>query len=127
MRIHYINKFVKNVLSILKFKCRNGCDKIIKYDELEKHYEEECEKIDYKAKYKALLKKYKELKKEYDKVKPRINMNNNMELGMMNNMAMNNMNNMNILNNLNTINNANMNWMLRNNFNNNNISDSDSD
>ena len=118
------NKFVKNVLSILKFKCRNGCDKIIKYDELEKHYEEECEKIDYKAKYKALLKKYKELKKEYDKVKPRINMNNNMELGMMNNMAMNNMN---ILNNLNTINNANMNWMLRNNFNNNNISDSDSD
>ena len=36
------NKFVKNVLSILKFKCKNGCDKIIKYEELEKHYEEDC-------------------------------------------------------------------------------------
>ena len=120
--IYQENKFVKNVLSILKFKCKNGCSEIIKYEDLEKHYEEDCKKIDFK-------KKYKELKKEYDKVKPRINMNNNMELGMMNNMAMNNMNNMNILNNLNTINNANMNnlmQMLRNNFNNNN-SDSDSD
>ena len=57
------NKFVNNVLSILKFKCKNGCDKIIKYDELEKHYQEDCDKIDFKAKYKVLLKKYKELKK----------------------------------------------------------------
>ena len=57
------NKFVNNVLSILKFKCKNGCDKIIKYDELEKHYLEDCDKIDFKAKYKVLLKKYKELKK----------------------------------------------------------------
>ena len=57
------NKFVNNVLSILKFKCKNGCDKIIKYDELEKHYQEDCDKIDFKAKCKVLLKKYKELKK----------------------------------------------------------------
>ena len=56
------NKFVENVLAILKFKCKNGCDKIIKYEELQKHYQEDCDKIDYKAKYKELLKKYKEMK-----------------------------------------------------------------
>ena len=59
------NKFVKNVLSILKFKCKNGCDKIIKYDDPEKHYEEDCEKIDYKAKYEELLKKHKKLITDY--------------------------------------------------------------
>ena len=87
------NKFVKNVLAILKFKCKNGCNQIIKYDDLEKHYEEECEKIDYKTKYKDILKKYKELKKEYDKIKPNVNNMgiNNMQIGMMNNnMGMNN-------------------------------------
>ena len=56
------NKFVENVLAILQFKCKNGCDKIIKYEELQKHYQEDCDKIDFKAKYKELLKKYKELK-----------------------------------------------------------------
>ena len=148
------NKFVKNVLSILKFKCKNGCDKIIKYEELEKHYEEDCEKIDYKAKYKGLLKKYKELKKEYDKVKPKININNNMGMGMMNNMSMNNigMNNMSMMNmnnmgmnnmgmmnmgmnnNNNNGNNNNImemtnifNRIMRQNLNNNSRNDSDSD
>ena len=58
------NKFVENVLSILKFKCKNGCDKIINYEELLKHYQEDCDKIDYKTKYKELLKKYKELKNQ---------------------------------------------------------------
>ena len=62
--LYFGNKFVNNVLSILKFKCKNKCDKIINYDELIKHYEEDCEKIDFKAKYKELLKKYKELKRE---------------------------------------------------------------
>ena len=57
------NKFVNNVLSILKFKCKNNCGKIINYDDLEKHYEEECDKIDFKKKYKELLKRYKELEK----------------------------------------------------------------
>ena len=42
------NKFMKNVLSILKFKCKNGCKEIIPYDSLEKHYEEDCDKIDFK-------------------------------------------------------------------------------
>ena len=57
------NKFVNNVLSILKIKCKNGCGKIINYEDLEKHYEEDCDKLDFKTKYKELLKKYKELKK----------------------------------------------------------------
>ena len=62
------NKFVKNVLSILKFRCKNGCDKIINYDDLEKHYEEECEKIDFKKKYEELLKNHNKLKNDYDKI-----------------------------------------------------------
>ena len=33
--IYQENKFVKNVLSILKFKCKNGCSEIIKYEDLE--------------------------------------------------------------------------------------------
>lgn len=64
------NKFVNNVLSILKFKCKNKCGKIINYQDLEKHYEEECDKIDFKTKYKELLKKYKELKKHIQPSQP---------------------------------------------------------
>ena len=60
------NKFVENILAILKFKCNNGCDKIINYEDLQKHYEEDCDKIDYKAKYKELIKKYKELQKLFN-------------------------------------------------------------
>ena len=60
------NKFVENVLAILKFKCTNGCGKIIKYEDLRNHYEEDCDKIDYKTKYKELLKKYKELQKLFN-------------------------------------------------------------
>ena len=61
------NKFVNNILSILKFKCKNGCGKLISYDNLEKHYDEDCDKIDFKTKYKELLKKYKDLKTKYEK------------------------------------------------------------
>ena len=74
--IYQENKFVKNVLSILKFKCKNGCSEIIKYEELEKHYEEDCKKIDFKKKYKDLLKRYKELKRQKDKTPPQMNTNN---------------------------------------------------
>ena len=67
------NKFVKDALSILKFKCKNGCDKIIKYDELKKHYEVDCEKIDYKAKYEELLKKHKKLIMDYEQIESKAN------------------------------------------------------
>lgn len=53
------NKYVNNVLSFLSFKCNKGCGQIIKYDDIDKHYEEDCNKIDFKKKYKDLLKKYK--------------------------------------------------------------------
>ena len=50
------NKFVNNVLSTLKFKCKYGCGKIIDYDDLGKHYDEDCDKVDFKKKYKDLKK-----------------------------------------------------------------------
>ena len=74
---------LNNVLSILKFKCKNGCNEIINYDNLEKHYEEDCDKIDFKTKYKELLIKYNALK----------NVNNNMNYNNMNNNMMMNNNN----------------------------------
>ena len=58
------NKFVNNVLATLKFKCKNGCKKIISYDELEKHYDEDCDNVDYKAKFKKLNRIYKDVKKK---------------------------------------------------------------
>ena len=60
------NKFINKVLSTLKFKCKNGCNKIIGYDNLEKHYDEDCDKIDFKKKYKD-LKRSIELKEKIDK------------------------------------------------------------
>ena len=53
--------FLTNILSQLKFKCKNGCDKIIEYQNLEIHYNEECPKIDFKTKYFELKKKYDEM------------------------------------------------------------------
>jgi hypothetical protein len=49
------NRFVNNILSILKFKCDNGCDKEIQYSEITKHYEEDCVKINFKEKYFEIL------------------------------------------------------------------------
>ena len=57
------NRFVKNILSILKFKCDNNCDYEIPYLEIEKHYDEDCPKINFKQKYIELLKKYKTITK----------------------------------------------------------------
>ena len=75
--LYNTNKFVENVLAILKFKCTNGCGKIIKYEDLRNHYEEDCDKIDYKTKYKELLKKYRELKNSKNNNN---NINNNQNL-----------------------------------------------
>ena len=61
------NRFVNNVLATVKFKCKNGCDKIISYDELEKHYDEECDKVDYKKKFQLLNRMYKDLTKKENK------------------------------------------------------------
>lgn len=53
--------FLNNILSQLKFKCKNGCDEEIDYQKLSQHYDEECSKIDYKTLYFELKKKYDEV------------------------------------------------------------------
>ena len=45
------SRLTKELLSKLSFKCVNGCDKVIKFDDLKNHYENECEKINFKEKY----------------------------------------------------------------------------
>ena len=56
------NRYINKVLSVLKFKCRNGCNTSIKYEDIKKHYKEDCKKLDFKKNYKELLKKYNDLK-----------------------------------------------------------------
>ena len=46
---------VKNILSNLKFKCKNGCDIQIPYNDLREHYEEKCPKLDFKPKYESWI------------------------------------------------------------------------
>ena len=53
---------VKNILSNLKFKCKNGCDIQIPYTDLREHYEEKCPKLDFKPKYESLLSQFNKLK-----------------------------------------------------------------
>ena len=57
---------VKNILSNLKFKCKNGCDIQIPYNDLREHYEEKCPKLDFKPKYESLLSQFNKLKIEFD-------------------------------------------------------------
>jgi hypothetical protein len=64
------SRTIKNILSNITFKCQNGCDEIIPYLELEKHYTEKCPKlnIDYKAKYFDIKIKYDDLLKKYNEL-----------------------------------------------------------
>ena len=80
------SRLIKNILSNIKFKCKNGCKEEIPYLELENHYEDKCSKleIDYKQKYYEfknkyleILKKNVELEKELKKYKNQNNNNNN--------------------------------------------------
>lgn len=80
------SRTIKNLLSNLKFKCKNGCDKEIPYLDLEEHYNDTCSKIqidykkkylEYKNKYLNLLNKYKELENKLNGNKLRGNNNNN--------------------------------------------------
>ncbi len=86
-------RLIKNLTSKLHLKCPNGCDEKIPYDNLKKHLEKECKKIDYKLKYEKLLsdfdslnlkyndleKKYSELQKKLEEYEKGINRNNNNE------------------------------------------------
>ena len=58
------SRMMKNMLSILKFKCEKGCPIEIKYDELMNHYEFQCEKIDFQKRYQELQKDLEKLENE---------------------------------------------------------------
>ena len=45
------SKIMQRLLSCLKVKCKNQCGEIISYNNLTKHYHEECSKIDFKQQY----------------------------------------------------------------------------
>ena len=55
----------RQLISELKIKCE--CGKIINFDHIQKHKEEECEKADFKQNYFNLKKKYELLKEELKK------------------------------------------------------------
>ena len=55
---------MNNLLSILIFKCKNGCDKKIPYLELNDHYNKYCINLSYKIKYLELKKIVNKLKNE---------------------------------------------------------------
>ena len=59
-----VARIVKNLMSKLNFKCKNGCNKIIPFEKIKIHNEYECEKINSQDKYEKLLKKYNELLEE---------------------------------------------------------------
>ena len=66
-------RVVKNLISKLKFKCKNGCNEIISFDNLNKHCEEECKKLDFKTKYKNLLTKFNDLQSDYFELQSNFN------------------------------------------------------
>ena len=62
------NKMMNNILKNVKFKCSNGCDMIIPYDEIKEHYNGKCPKIDYKPKYQKALEEFENLKIQKEKL-----------------------------------------------------------
>ena len=61
------SKLLKNILSALKFNCKNKCGKIISYDDLKDHYDEEEGKLNiYKEKCEKLENEIKDLKNKYE-------------------------------------------------------------
>ena len=58
------SKLAKRILGILKLKCKNGCGETINYDDIVSHYDEKCQKIDFRKKYFELKNKYDKLIKE---------------------------------------------------------------
>lgn len=74
------NEAVEQMLNKLKFKCRNGCDAIINYADLKKHYDTDCPKMNYGHKYLEEMSKVKYLKLQL-KMKEKLlqKMKNNLE------------------------------------------------
>lgn len=58
------SRMMKNILSGLKFKCKNGCEEEIPYLQLREHYQEKCKNINYRKKIEVLKKDIDNLKKK---------------------------------------------------------------
>lgn len=63
------NKMINALLSQLQIKCENGCGQVIKYDNLQNHYESECLMINYKEKIKETSEKLEKMKKKAEEMK----------------------------------------------------------
>ncbi len=62
---YFKSRVTKNLVYKLKFKCKNGCDKIIPFENVIQHNEIECEKISQEEKSKKIINMPKmELKKK---------------------------------------------------------------
>ena len=74
---YFKTRVIKNLVCKLKFKCKNGCDKIIPFENVIQHNEIECEKISQEEKYKKIINMPKiELKKKFKEIIKDIDINN---------------------------------------------------
>ena len=61
--------WLNNIILSLKFKCKNGCGKLIDYNEYEFHYLMNCPNVDYKATIPKLIEKVTLMKIKADELK----------------------------------------------------------
>ena len=73
-------RIIKNLVSKLNFKCKNGCNEIIPFDRLKTHQEFECSKLDYKDKYEKLLVKYNQLLLEKNQLEEKLKSSSDNEI-----------------------------------------------
>jgi hypothetical protein len=71
---------MNNLLSILIFKCKNGCNEKIPYLELNEHCKKNCVNLSYKLKYLELKKKVNKLKNENNALKNHNEINNDFQI-----------------------------------------------
>ena len=71
---------MNNLLSILIFKCKNGCNEKIPYLELNEHCKKNCVNQSYKIKYLELKKKVNKLKNENNALKNHNEINNDFQI-----------------------------------------------
>ena len=62
------SKFMLKLLSKLIFKCKNNCDQLISYNDLETHYFKNCPKINFENELIYLEKKINTLNEDIDKI-----------------------------------------------------------
>ena len=53
-----------NIISLLNFKCKNGCGGIINYNDIKEHYESNCPNINFKEAYFNMIKQKENIQKQ---------------------------------------------------------------